>query len=213
MAPPQAPAGEPEELAPGQKPSPRNRRGGSARNNKAGNERERVLNDVVNTGVMAALVGGFALGNMRDDLIDGSALGVWIYSLAVFAVHACTCSALTSAMLYRLANRMDDEAAVAWAADRVWLLRLPLAKFGVGCLGYLLSVLLLAFRALEPHAAACFLSLAAGVMGACTVLTTAGYLAGDPRAWRPGFAEKGPRVFPLVAFSHGAESRVVPFHE
>ena len=71
--------------------------------------KETVLNDVTNTGVMAALIGGFALSclqstDFRLDEHDHSTLDEIIYVLLVFAVHACTCSALTSAFLYRQAR-------------------------------------------------------------------------------------------------------------
>jgi len=182
MAPPQAPAGEPEELAPGQKPSPRNRRGGSARNNKAGNERERVLNDVVNTGVMAALIGGFALGNLQDSFVDGTTLGTLIYVCSVFSVHACTCSALTSALLYRKINGMSEEATSAWAAKRGFILIMPIMKFGMGCVVYLVSVLLLSYRALESNTVARYIALGIGIMSMSTVFMTVALLAMDSRA-------------------------------
>ena len=47
---------------------------------------------------MAALIGGFALGNMN--LGKNTDLERGIYMLCVVAVHGCTCSALTSALLY-----------------------------------------------------------------------------------------------------------------
>jgi hypothetical protein len=61
-------------------------------------DRERVCCDVLNTAVMAALVGGFALGNLS--LSGPDTIDKWIYLLTCFAVHACTCSAVTSAVLY-----------------------------------------------------------------------------------------------------------------
>ena len=48
-------------------------------------DRERLENDVNNVGVMAALLGGFALNSLDEKL------GTFIYILAVIAVHACTC--------------------------------------------------------------------------------------------------------------------------
>lgn len=80
-----------------------------------------VLNDVTNTGVMAALIGGFALSclqstDFRLNEDEYSTVDEIIYLLLVFAVHACTCSALTSALLYREANLKEDGATIArWA--------------------------------------------------------------------------------------------------
>ena len=50
---------------------------------------------------------GFALGNMSSEH------GTLIYVLAAIAVHACTCSCLTSAFIYRTINAMHDDDAVA----------------------------------------------------------------------------------------------------
>jgi len=167
-------------MVPGEKSTQGKSRGGSAR--KAGNDRERLLNDVVNTGVMAALVGGFALGNMQDSYVDGTTLGLLIYVCSVFSVHACTCSALTSALLYRKLNGMDEEAAAAWAAKRGFVLHMPMSKFGMGCVVYLTSVLLLSFRALESNLAARCIALGIGIMSMSTVFMTVALLAMDSRA-------------------------------
>jgi hypothetical protein len=42
-------------------------------------------------------------------------------------VHACTCSCVTSALLYRVANDMSDDEAPNW-----FVLSLPMMKFGIG---------------------------------------------------------------------------------
>ena len=61
---------------------------------------ERHRDDQLNTGV-AALVGGFSLTNSSEMEIGGSLLDTFMYVLAIIAVHGSTCSALTSAFLYR----------------------------------------------------------------------------------------------------------------
>ena len=111
-------------------------------------DRERLCCDILNTAVMGALVGGFALSNMTSSG-DGNTLDNLIYLFSCLSVHACTCSCLTSALLYRTAVRMRDDAVAAWAAAHKLLLMLPLAKFGMGCVSYLLSVILLSFRDLD----------------------------------------------------------------
>ena len=95
--------------------------------------RERLSNDLLNTSVMAALVGGFALGTLLASPVpeEGPLRGeydIWIYLLSFIAVHANTCSALTSAFLYRKANAMADEDIAAWATKYRFLLQLPMGK-------------------------------------------------------------------------------------
>ena len=138
---------------------------------KAPIDRDRLCNDILNTGVTAALVGGFALTNLEGGVdVDVGWVGYIIYlgasagsldlwsdiacyaccccccaspretdrdppSAASYAsVHACTCSALTSALMYREANLLHEDAVTAWAAERKMLLSLPMMKFGMGVL-------------------------------------------------------------------------------
>ena len=96
-------------------------------------DRERLSNDLLNTSVMAALVGGFALGTLLASPVpeEGPLRGkydIWIYLLSFIAVHANTCSALTSAFIYRKANAMADEDIDAWAQKYRFLLQLPMGK-------------------------------------------------------------------------------------
>ena len=100
-----------------------------------------------------------------------------IYLASCFAVHACTCSALTSALLYRVAVRMDDEAVPAWAKAHPLLLMLPLGKFGMGCVSYLASVILLSFRDLDHSAWTQYACLAIGLMSMSTVFMTVAIIA------------------------------------
>ena len=103
-------------------------------------DRERLLNDIANTGVMGALIGGFALSNVQMEYDMAVGLEVAIYLCSFVTVHACTCSAVTAALLFRVANALPDSRAPRWAAQNAVLLKLPMMKFGVGCLFYLLSV-------------------------------------------------------------------------
>ena len=126
--------------------------------------KEVVLNDVTNTGVMAALVGGFALSCVQAGHYDHANSNVdnISYLLLIFAVHACTCSALTSALLYRTVNSMPESDVPPWAATTpAWMMLLmPMAKFGMGTASYIISVIFTSFHSLEeaptprarPHA-------------------------------------------------------------
>jgi hypothetical protein len=144
-------------------------------------DKEQVLNDITNTGVMAALIGGFALSNMQanDFLHEESMLDTATYLLLTFAVHACTCSALTSAVLYREVNMMAQPAVRAWADTNWMLLLMPMGKFGMGCVAYIVSVLFASYRALEQVPVSQGLALFIGLASLSTVVLTIGKLQWD----------------------------------
>lgn len=115
----------------------------------AGVDRERLLNDILNTGVMGALIGGFALSNMQQAYDMNNTMHVAIYMCSFVAVHACTCSAVSAALLYRVANALSEDQTPRWAAKNATVLKMPILKFGLGCLSYLLSVVLVSWRDLQ----------------------------------------------------------------
>jgi hypothetical protein len=129
-------------------------------------DRERLLNDILNTGVNGALIGGFALGNMQMEYEspEWPQLDVAIYMTSFVGVHACTCACVTSALLYRVANGLPDVAAPDWAEKNKILLMMPMAKFGMGCVAYLCSVVLISFRDLEAISLWRYVALAIGLM-------------------------------------------------
>lgn len=108
-----------------------------------------MLNDLINTGVMAAVIGGFALSNLQNfDPEQVTTLNIAIYIMNVLAVHANTCSSLASALLYMVVNNLVDEKAEEWRQTQPWktLIRLPTPKFVMGTAFYLFGVLLLSWR-------------------------------------------------------------------
>ena len=127
-----------------------------------GIDRERLLNDILNTGVMGALIGGFALSQIQMKFDNSQPFDVPIYLCSFLGVHACTCSCVTSAVLYRSANKLSDEETPLWAERNKMLLMMPIVKFGMGCVSYLASVVLLSFRDLEDVPAYRYLALAVG---------------------------------------------------
>ena len=136
-------------------------------------DRDRVLNDLLNTGVTAALVGGFALSNIQGMVVEeDNALLQAAYLLSFVGVHACTCACLTSAMLYREANKLSDEAAEAWASSNTMMLSLPWYKFAMGCFSYIVGVVLMTLDVLEDVAFSKWLSLVIGLMSCSTVFMT-----------------------------------------
>eukprot|EP00927_Polykrikos_kofoidii_P078421 TRINITY_DN75243_c0_g1_i1.p1 TRINITY_DN75243_c0_g1~~TRINITY_DN75243_c0_g1_i1.p1 ORF type:complete len:191 (+),score=18.14 TRINITY_DN75243_c0_g1_i1:65-637(+) len=150
--------------------------------NSAELDRERLCNDLLNTSVVAALIGGFALATLQLGKPGGNFLDLSVYMLNVFAVHTCTCSCLTSVFLYQKANGLHDDHVTAWACDKRWLLSLPMVKFVAGCVCYLLSVLLLTFRDLEASTFCRFIALAIGAGSVMMVFMTAAYIHFSSRA-------------------------------
>ena len=162
-------------------------------------DRERTLNDITNTGVTAALIGGacvrawagaqhalsplavptvgFALSNLQtigpDDVGEHDALNTITYMLSFVAVHASTCSCLTSAMLYRKANSLTDDDVPVWAQANQLLLRLPWLKFVMGCSCYIVSVIFQSLATLESFPGVRYTALAIGLMSMSTVVLTA----------------------------------------
>jgi len=119
---------------------------------------------------MAALVGGFALGNLQkpSDFSDGIAVG--IYLLAFMAVHACTCSAVTSAFVYRTVNQMEDQHVESWAKKHSLMLALPMMKFVMGTIAYMASVILISWRDLGEAPMWQMVTLGVGVMSMGSVM-------------------------------------------
>ena len=132
----------------------------------------------------AALIGGFALSNLQNSVIDSDApemLSIIIYCLSCFAVHACTCSALTSAILYGRINFLDDSTVEAWGVRPLnkMVLSMPLAKFAMGCASYIISVILLSSKDLEGIDGARTFCLIVGIMSMMSVVMTCGVLMLD----------------------------------
>ena len=143
-----------------------------------------VLNDITNSGVMAALVGGFALSNVHSGEFDHqeSVMDNVTYLLLILAVHACTCSALTSALLYRSVNAMAEHAVPAWAGANAMMLLMPMAKFGMGCAAYIISVIVTSYRTLDEVPVSRAVALVIGVSSMSTVLMTVAMLSVPAKA-------------------------------
>eukprot|EP01051_Picozoa_sp_SAG22_P016066 SAG22_NODE_2199_length_2847_cov_1.666667_1_plen_169_part_00 len=133
---------------------------------------------MLNTGVTAALVGGFALGNIQGGPLEEDLfLDVAVYLANVVAVHACTCSSLMSAFLYRKVNGLPDHEVTAWARSNPIMLAVPLAKFTAGCVCYLTSVVFQSYRDLAVSDTARWASLGIGVSSVSMVFATILYIA------------------------------------
>ena len=148
---------------------------------------ERLRDDQMNTGVIAALLGGFALSNSwemeiheMDDPTDKSNIYVVAYVLAICAVHCCTCSALVSAFLYRaLTQQTSSHRGVQWMEKHSVLRHLPWTKFMIGVLCYLVSVALVAWTTLEFNSVAQYLTLLLAICGCAIAMYTVYIISTD----------------------------------
>ncbi len=140
---------------------------------------DRHRDDQLNTGVIAALVGGFSLTNSWEMEMGGSFIETVTYVLAIIAVHSCTCSALTSAFLYRSLTRSDPEAGVEWMEKHFIMANLPFTKFVMGTMAYLASVILVAYKEQVEEYQAQIFTLVIGVMGCCVSMGTLTFLCFD----------------------------------
>ena len=131
---------------------------------------EKHRDDQRNTGVIAALLGGFALSNSWNIEIDGTIIGTVMYVLSIVAVHTCTCSALTSAFLFQTLTSSDPEKAVLWMEKHSFVASLPFSKFAVGATAYLASVMLVAFKGLAEEYAAQVITTVIGVSSFCIAI-------------------------------------------
>lgn len=165
---------------------------------------EKLRDDQMNTGVISALLGGFALTNSWEmEVAQGdNTIYVAAYCLAILAVHACTCSALISAFLYRaLTQQSTCRKGVEWMERHSVLQMVPWYKFLCGTLCYVISVCLVAWSTLEVSTAGRTITLLAGLIGCSFVLYTCWtiYTDFDPDDTGPEISSK--------ATSHASASK------
>eukprot|EP00756_Hemistasia_phaeocysticola_P048967 Hpha_TRINITY_DN23385_c0_g1::TRINITY_DN23385_c0_g1_i1::g.96947::m.96947 len=129
-------------------------------------DRERLCNNIANLNVVSALVGGFALDNMKpaeDTFLDNA-----VYIGNCITVHMCTCACLTSAFLYHKTMGLTTDKMNAWVTRNYWIFKVPMFGFGMGSVTYLLSVTFLSYRDLAPTRST---QMFATVLGALTVMS------------------------------------------
>ena len=139
-------------------------------------DRDRVCNDQMNTGVVAALIGGFAYESLRDGINDGTQLDKIIFMMSLVAVHACTCSCLCSVFLYQKANGLQEPHLTNWVKSNTLLFQIPLLKFSGGCVVYLISVILVSYKHLQGENLSSTIAMVIGIMSVCMVFATIGYV-------------------------------------
>lgn len=126
-------------------------------------DRDRLMNDFTNTGVMAALVGGFALGEFAEDRGDDLIAGIRTV-LMFIAVHACTYAAICSALFYRAVNLLSDQGAEEWGRRHSTLAQFPILSFAMGGGCYIVGVV---FVGLAKSSSAAWQGLYIGFGGMC----------------------------------------------
>jgi len=143
---------------------------------------EKLRDDQTNTGVIAALLGGFALTNSWEMEVSDESTNNQIaaYSLAILAVHACTCSALVSAFLYRQLTQQETcEKGLQWMGRHAVLEKIPWYKFLLGTLCYVVSVCLVAWSSLETTITGRIVTLVGGFISCSVVLYTCWVIYSD----------------------------------
>eukprot|EP01043_Picozoa_sp_COSAG02_P004257 COSAG02_NODE_109_length_36250_cov_121.168903_28_plen_187_part_00 len=95
----------------------------------------------------ATLVSGFSLGRLGAVDADNSH-DSWIYLLLICAIHLCTCSLLSSVLIYRRLVMSTPNEIAQMEKMTFWkvMFALPLLKFGAGLVCYLTSVILISSR-------------------------------------------------------------------
>ena len=134
---------------------------------------DKLRDDQMNTGIIAALVGGFALANSWEINLEGGMMMIIAYSLSIMAVQTCTCAALVSAFLYRnLTMQPTFRKGVEWIERHSVLAVLPWYKFLVGTLCFVVSVCLISWRVLVISMGARTIVIIVGVSSCCLVIYT-----------------------------------------
>lgn len=135
-------------VVPAEEPVKRRRRAMRAPLTKQG-----LLDEATNTSTIAALVGGFAWGglNAPEEDSDDYSTSLAIYLCSFVAIHACTCSALSSAFIFQVVNTLDDDDVPAWATKYKMIMFMPMAKFIIGSFMYMAGVILISWRDLSHH--------------------------------------------------------------
>jgi len=139
-------------------------------------DRDRMSNELMNLGVMAALIGGFAMGALGDDDVQNESVAMGVYFLRVLAVHACTCSALIGAFLYQKVNGLHDDDVTTWALQSKRIMLIPLVFFAMGTVVYLSSVVLVSWKQTKNNGGMRMAVLMLGVMCVMFVMTVILYL-------------------------------------
>ena len=127
---------------------------------------DKYREDQLNTGVISALISGFNLINSWELERQGNKIDTITYVSAISAVHACTCSALTSAFIYRALTLSDPGKAVLWMKKHNFSAKMPIIKFIGGTMFYLISVVLVAWKGLSDEFEAKVASFAIGAISA-----------------------------------------------
>lgn len=113
-------------------------------------EKDQMMNDFVNTSLVAALLSGFALDNFQGaEGSDATTLERIQVICMYFAVHMTTFSAIAAALLYRVVNDLDEQAAHNFGARTVLLRQMPFYVFLAGGGLYIMGVVFNALSAAE----------------------------------------------------------------
>ncbi len=114
----------------------------------------------------ATLVSGFSLGRLAK--VDGNnSHDSWIYLLLICAIHMCTCSLLSSVLIYRRLVMSTPDELAKMEQMKFWkvMFALPLLKFAAGLVCYLTSVIIISSRDTEGN----WINVPVVVIGVCSL--------------------------------------------
>uniref|UniRef100_A0A7S1S420 Uncharacterized protein n=1 Tax=Alexandrium catenella TaxID=2925 RepID=A0A7S1S420_ALECA len=129
--------------------------------------RDQMLNDFTNTGVVAALIGGFALSDFSS-IKDVSGTMSCARAVVMFlATHLCTASTISASLCYRAVNALDEGQAETWSVEMSSLRLMVFALFAMGGVLYVVGVV---FVGLSTHQALGWQVLFATVGAMCCMM-------------------------------------------
>ena len=114
----------------------------------------------------ATLVSGFSLGRLAK--VDGNnSHDSWIYLLLICAIHLCTCSLLSSVLIYRRVVMSTPDELAKMEQMTFWkiMFAFPLLKFAAGLVCYLTSVIIISSRDTEGN----WINVPVVVIGICSL--------------------------------------------
>ena len=114
----------------------------------APNRKQKILQQMPLQITAAALISGFSLGRLGKIEPHHDDMEKLLYLFLIMAIHLCTWSLLTSLVIYRRLVMASGDEIAQMEQTRLWwfLFRLPLAKFAIGLVFYLLAVILISVR-------------------------------------------------------------------
>ena len=104
--------------------------------------RAMISNQITQTSALAAFIAGFAYTSLEEHSAD--VLSIVRYVMTVKSVHCCMCSTISSAILYQILESLHDDDFENWTNKPMnkIIMKVPSITFGLGCIVFLITVIL-----------------------------------------------------------------------